>query len=84
MKVDNKARLQVDFLAVSSGGSDGVVPDVDGAYVLVDTKNWLVVVFLSTLVLITISLICVLLGISYGLHINFTILMALVLLFFIC
>ena len=39
VSVDNKPRLQIDFRAVSSGGSDGVVPDVDGAYVLLDTKN---------------------------------------------
>ena len=39
VEVDNKPRLQVDFLAVSSGGSAGVVLDVDGAYVLLDTKN---------------------------------------------
>ena len=39
VEVDNKPRLQVDFLAVSSGGHDSVVPDVDGAYVLLDTKN---------------------------------------------
>ena len=39
LKVDNKPRLRVDFLAVSSGGSEGVVPYVDGAYVLLDTKN---------------------------------------------
>ena len=39
--MNNKPRLQVDFLAVSLGGSAGVVPDVDGAYVLLDTKNWL-------------------------------------------
>ena len=37
--MNNKPRLQVDFLAVSLGGSAGVVPDVDGAYVLLDTKN---------------------------------------------
>ena len=39
VEVDNKPRLQVDLLAVSSGGHDGVVPEVDGAYVLLDTKN---------------------------------------------
>ena len=38
VSVDNKPRLQVDFLAVSSGGHEGVVPEVDGAYVLLDTK----------------------------------------------
>ena len=39
LKVDDKPRLRVYFPTISGGGSDDVVPDVDGAYVLLDTKN---------------------------------------------